>query len=91
LISTVLEFEPSTFQNTAKFNSLHVAQNKVEELKTSGEIRRAFSAIREPLGEFAYLGILAKDGVKSPEKFTSTEEARKCYREMLAAAKKGVA
>jgi hypothetical protein len=69
----------------------HVAQNKIEELKTSGEIKRAFAAIREPLGEFTYLGILAKYGVKSPEKFTSTEEARKCYREMLAAAKKGVA
>lgn len=61
-----------------------VAEAKIEELKTSGEIKRAFAAIREPIGEFQFLGFLAKHGVNAPEKFTSTELARACYREMLA-------
>ncbi len=61
----------------------HVAQQKIEELKTSGEIKRAFAKLREPLGELVYLGVLEKHGVKSADQFRDTETARACYREML--------
>lgn len=62
----------------------YVAQQKIEALKTSGEIKRAFAAIREPVGEFQYLGILAEFGVNSPDRFTDTAKARECYKKMLA-------
>jgi energy-coupling factor transporter ATP-binding protein EcfA2 len=63
----------------------HVAQQKIDELKTSGEIIRAFAAIREPLGEFLYLGILSEFGVNDPKHFRDRETAVKCYKKMLTA------
>jgi energy-coupling factor transporter ATP-binding protein EcfA2 len=70
--------------------AVYVAEQKLKELQSSGEIKRAFAAIREPLGEFQYLGILAEFGVNAPEQFRNTEKARECYRKM-AATLKGVA
>jgi len=65
----------------------YAAQQKIQELQTSGEIKRFFAAIREPLGEFQYLAILAEFGVHSPDQFRDTEKARACYRKMNAALK----
>jgi hypothetical protein len=61
-----------------------VAQAKVEQMKTSGEITRAFAAIREKLGEVEYLKTLAEFKVSSVDKFRKSEQARECYKRMLA-------
>src|ERR1051326_585382 len=74
----------------------YVAQQKIAEL--SGEkqaaetstswnredMRRSFAAIRERLGEFDYLGVLEKFGVKKAEDFRKRDVARECYRQLLA-------
>ncbi len=64
-----------------------MALAKIEEMKTYGQICRGFEALREPVGEFMYLSLLEKYGVRSPEQFRDIEKARDCYREMKALAK----
>ena len=61
-----------------------VAQQKTEALKTAGEIRRAFGALRERVGELRYLEVLERHGVRTPDQFRSTDKARACYRELAA-------
>jgi ribosomal protein L37AE/L43A len=68
-----------------------VAQQKLEALKTAGEIRRAFAAIRERIGELGYLEVLERHGVRTPDRFRSTDKARACYRELAAFAAKEAA
>jgi ribosomal protein L37AE/L43A len=68
-----------------------VAQQKLEALKTAGEIRRAFAAIRERIGELGYLEVLGRHGVRTPDQFRSTDKARACYRELAAFAAKEAA
>lgn len=65
----------------------HVAQQKIEDLKSSGEIIRAFAAIRETVGEFQYLGILAEFGVNDPKYLKDKPTATACYKKMLAVLK----
>ncbi len=62
----------------------YVAQQKIEELTTSGEAIRALNSLREPLGDFDWLGVLSEFGVNSPDKFRSITDARKAYRRMRA-------
>ena len=69
----------------------YVAQQKLEALKTAGEIRRAFAAIRERIGELGYLEVLERHGVRTPDQFRSTDKARACYRELAAFAAKEAA
>jgi hypothetical protein len=73
-----------------------VAQQKIAELSgqksapgTSPhwnrvDMRRSFAAIRERLGEFDYMGVLEKFGVKKAEDFRKRDVARECYRQLLA-------
>jgi len=68
-----------------------VAQRKLETLKTAGEIRRAFGALRERIGETRYLEVLERHGVRTPDQFRSTDKARACYRELAACAAKEAA
>jgi ribosomal protein L37AE/L43A len=69
----------------------YVAQQKLEALKTTGEIRRAFAALRERIGELGYLEVLERHGVRTPDQFRSTDKARACYRELAACAAKEAA
>lgn len=69
----------------------HVAEQKIAELKTSGDIIRAFAAMREELGDFDYLGVLAEFGVTTPEKFRKQEDARECFKRLLAKKKQMLA
>ena len=69
----------------------YVAQQKLEALKTAGEIRRAFAALRERIGELRYLEVLERHGVRTPDQFRSTDKARACYRELAACAAKEAA
>ena len=68
-----------------------VGQQKIEALKTAGEIRRAFAALRERTGESRYLEVLERHGVRTPDQFRSTDKARACYRELAAFAREEAA
>jgi DNA polymerase III delta prime subunit len=49
---------------------------------TRGTVRRLFLAIRERVGERAYLDVLARFGVKSWEEIRSIEQARDAYNQL---------
>jgi len=57
-----------------------------------GEMRRAFLAVREHLGEYQYLGELERSGVRSADDFRKTDEAEACYYRLVGLnSKQGVA
>jgi AAA domain len=62
----------------------YVAQQKIEELKTMGDVKRHFAGLREALGEFDYLGLLSEFGVKRAEEFRDSQTARECAKKMQA-------
>src|ERR1043166_6664043 len=72
----------------------YVAQKKIEELKqqkrwsTFGEMKKFFSAVREEVGEYEYLGVLEKFEVRSAEDFRDPKKAEECFANLLAIARR---
>ena len=58
---------------------------------TRGEMKRLFGAVREQIGEFAYLSELERFGVKDANDFRAVEKAVECYERLLQTARKEVA